>query len=136
MQYGKITNGILEYAPRNKGAVSNYNQDVAAMLADGYLPVISDVPMPDDGKAYAPGWKVSGGKIRRVWNEIEVPAPVEPTAQERVFLMETETGLTRAVRELVLAEGSGASEYLKNKAAEIEELAVPLREADGSEGAA
>lgn len=56
------------------------------------------------------------------------PAPAEPTAQEQVQVLEAQTGLTRAVRELVLAEGSGASGYVKQQAQEIEELAAPLRE--------
>lgn len=38
-----------------------------------------------------------------------------------------ETGLTRAVRELVLADGSGVSDYVRAKAQEIEALANPLR---------
>lgn len=54
------------------------------------------------------------------------PAP-EPTTEEKVQALEIETGLTRAVRELVLADGSGASEYVKAKAAEIEALAEGLR---------
>lgn len=56
-------------------------------------------------------------------------APAEPTVQEQVRTLESQTGLTRAVRELVLAEGSGASEYVKQQAQEIEVLAVTLREA-------
>ena len=58
------------------------------------------------------------------------PAPTELTTAEQVRAKEAQTGLTRAVRELVLAEGSGASEYVKAKAKEIEALAAPLREAD------
>ena len=57
------------------------------------------------------------------------PAPVESTAEQKVQALEAETGLTRAVRELVLAEGSGASDYVKQQAQEIEALAAPLREA-------
>ena len=56
------------------------------------------------------------------------PDPAEPSAQERVQTKEMQTGLTRAVRELVLAEGSGASEYVRKQAQEIETLAAPLRE--------
>lgn len=54
------------------------------------------------------------------------PAP-EPTVAEQVQQLEQQTGLTRAVRELVLAENSGASEYVVNKAKEIENLAVQMR---------
>ena len=54
------------------------------------------------------------------------PAP-EPTTEEKVQALETETGLSRAVRELVLADNSGASDYVKAKAQEIEDLAKQLR---------
>lgn len=55
---------------------------------------------------------------------MEIP---EPTIEEKVRALENETGLTRAVRELVLAENSGASDYVRAKAQEIEALANPLR---------
>ena len=54
------------------------------------------------------------------------PAP-EPTTEEKVRALELSTGLTRAVREMVLADNSGASGYVKAKAAEIEALAEGLR---------
>ena len=54
------------------------------------------------------------------------PIP-EPTLEEQVAQMEAETGLTRVMREMVLAENSGASDYVKAKANEIEELAKQLR---------
>ena len=54
------------------------------------------------------------------------PAP-DPTTEEKVRALENETGLNRAVRELVLTENSGASEYVKGKAQEIEALATELR---------
>ena len=49
--------------------------------------------------------------------------------EKAVRSLEKQTGLTRAVRELVLAENSGASDYVKHQAREIEALAEPLREA-------
>lgn len=58
---------------------------------------------------------------------VENAAPSEPSTEEQVQAKEAETGLTRAVRELVLAEGSGASDYVKQQAQEIETLAAPLR---------
>lgn len=58
------------------------------------------------------------------------PAPAEPTAKEKVQALEAQTSLTRALRELVLAEGSGASDYVKQQAQKIEALAAPLRETD------
>ena len=56
------------------------------------------------------------------------PAQAEPTVEEQVRAKEAQTGLTRAVRELVLAENSGVSDYVKQQALEIEALAAPLRE--------
>ena len=55
-------------------------------------------------------------------------APIpEPTIEEQVAKLEAETGLTRVMREMVLADNSGASEYVKGKAQEIEALAKELR---------
>ena len=63
------------------------------------------------------------GKFKIVAN----PVPPDPTLEEQVAKMEAETGLTRVMREMVLAENSGASEYVKAKAQEIEDLVAPLR---------
>ena len=54
------------------------------------------------------------------------PIP-EPTLEEQVAKLEAETGLTRVMREMVLDENSGASDYVKAKAQEIEDLAKQLR---------
>lgn len=45
----------------------------------------------------------------------------------KVANLEEQTGLVRAIRELVLAENSGASEFVKSKAQEIETIAEELR---------
>lgn len=67
--------------------------------------------------------KVLDGKYTIVERD---PVP-GPTMAEKVRALELSTGLTRAVRELVLADNSGASDYVKAKAAEIEALAEGLR---------
>ena len=59
--------------------------------------------------------------------EVVAIVPKEPTLQEQLESLERETGYTRAIRELILAENSGASEYTKNKAQEIESIAEQLR---------
>ena len=56
------------------------------------------------------------------------PTPAEPTLEEQVAKLEAETGLTRIMREGILAEGSPYSAYAKEKALEIEELAAQLRD--------
>ena len=59
--------------------------------------------------------------------EIVAIVPKEPTLKEQLEILEAQTGYNRAVRELILAEGSGASEYVKNKAQEIENIAEQIR---------
>ena len=61
------------------------------------------------------------------------PIP-EPTLEERVAKLEVETGLTRVMREMVLSENSGASDYVKSKANEIEDLAKQLRTTEETSG--
>ena len=71
----------------------------------------------DVEQAYNGAWYVKG----------YAPSKPEPTTAEQVQALEYATGLTRAIRELVLAENSGASDYVKAKANEIEDLAKQLR---------
>lgn len=54
--------------------------------------------------------------------------PVGADIHARIAAAEMTSGLTRAVRELVLAENSGASAYVRQKAQEIETLAQGLRQ--------
>lgn len=71
----------------------------------------------DVEQAYNGAWYVKG----------YAPSKPEPTTAEQVQALEAATGLTRAVRELVLADNSGVSDYVRAKAQEIEALANPLR---------
>lgn len=64
------------------------------------------------------------------WERVESMPVAEPTTEEQVQAKELQTGLTRVIRELVLAKGSGASEYVKQQAQEIEDLAQVLRISD------
>ena len=68
-------------------------------------------------QAYNGQWYLSG----------YAPTKPEPTIQEQLLGLERATGYTRAIRELILAENSGASEYVKTKAQEIETLAEQIR---------
>ena len=77
----------------------------------------------DVEQAYDGRWFLSG----------YAPAKKEPTLEEKILTLENETGLTRPVRELVLAENSGSSDYVKQKAQEIEQMAQVLRISDDQE---
>ena len=59
--------------------------------------------------------------------EIVAIIPYKPTIKEQLEEIERKTGYIRAIRELILAENSGASEYVKNKAQEIEQIAEQIR---------
>lgn len=67
-------------------------------------------------------------KVDGNYKVVANPAPVPPTIEEQVAKLETETGLNRVMREIVLSENSGASDFVKGKAQEIEELAKSLRQ--------
>lgn len=55
------------------------------------------------------------------------PAKPAPTIEEQVKAKEQEYHMNRWEREIILSENSGASEYSKAKAQEIEDLAKQLR---------
>ena len=55
------------------------------------------------------------------------PQKPEPTTQEKVIALEKQYNMCRWQRELILAQNSGASDYTKQKAQEIEDLAKELR---------
>ena len=60
------------------------------------------------------------------------PQKPEETAEQKLQRIEYESGLDRTLRELILAENSGASEYTKAKAQQIENMALPLRQENKS----
>ena len=55
------------------------------------------------------------------------PTKPAPTIEEQVLSLENEYKMVRWQREIILAENSGASDYSKNKAQEIENLAEQIR---------
>ena len=62
-----------------------------------------------------------------VYTIVENASTPEPTTEERVQALENETGLTRAIREVVLSGDVTVSKYVIDKATEIEDLAKELR---------
>ena len=71
--------------------------------------------------------------IEQINNEFVIVANTEPTElsiDEKVAMLEKQTGLTRPLREIILSENSASSEYVKQKAQEIEQMAQVLRLSD------
>lgn len=63
--------------------------------------------------------------------EVIAIIPHEPTLQEQVEMLESQYGMNRWQREGILAEGSTYSDYTKQKAQQIEDLAEQLRIQEG-----
>ena len=59
--------------------------------------------------------------------EVVAIVPHEPTLQEQLESLEHKYQMNRWQREIILAENSGASDYSKNKAQEIENIAEQIR---------
>lgn len=98
--------------------VNQQTKEVQVVQGAKLAQILGAVEM-DVEQAYNGAWYVKG----------YAPSKPEPTAAEKVQALELSTGLTRAVRELVLADNSGVSDYVRAKAREIENLANPLRKA-------
>lgn len=131
MRYAKyISSTEIEYAPKNKSGVSNYDQDTERLAADGYLPVL-ETPRPE-GENFTLSYKREAGQIKFVWTEATPPVTEtqEPTLQEQVLQKEGEYGLNRATRTALLAlqaRGAELDSTLLGRVNEIELLAKPLR---------
>lgn len=104
IKWAKITNQETKVCDVGLGTNIEYYKSIGMTE--------QDVEQAYDGQWYLVGY---------------VPSKPEPTLQEQLIEMERNTGYTRAIRELILAEGSGASEYVRNKAQEIENIAEQIR---------
>jgi hypothetical protein len=77
-QYAKLVDGVLTYPPetiRKPGGTTiiGYNHNEKALLADGWLPVVSD-SQPSDN--CAPVYSIEEDKIRITWTILPEPEPV------------------------------------------------------------
>ena len=69
MKYAKLIENNIEYAPKNKGSISNYNLDVELMIADGYKPVV-DFTLEDN--QVIEGWEEKDDMISPIISTIEI----------------------------------------------------------------
>lgn len=104
LKYAKVTNEETKAVVVGLGNNDNYYKKLGFIL--------QEVEQGYDEKWYLKGY---------------APIKPEPTLAEQVEEKEQEYQMTRWQREIILAEGSGASEYSKAKAQEIEDLAKQLR---------
>lgn len=70
MNYAKLINDDLQYAPRKMGVDDTvvYNPLPEQLLAAGYLPVIeTEPPVTEDGFYAEPHWAEENGAIVQSW---------------------------------------------------------------------
>ena len=84
MKYAKLTEGILEFAPQNKGAIINYNTNAELMKADGYK-LFVEVEKPVTNRIYHIGYEETLNKIQEViiYDETQEEADQREAQQER-----------------------------------------------------
>lgn len=76
-----INNDLIEIAPKNKGAVSNYDKAVNLLTADGYLPVVV-IEEPTADKPVVKYREVNG-QIEQYAEAAPVPAIPELTEEQQ-----------------------------------------------------
>ena len=85
MNYAKLINNQLEYAPVNKDGIFNYNLDIDLMKKDGFKPLIP-AKLPETGRKYELKYKETAESIIESVNFIET----EKEYQKRINNIEIE----------------------------------------------
>lgn len=81
-KYAKLINETaIEFAPKNKGSIINYNLNIEAMMVDGYKPFIP--AEKEIGKAYNITYKETADAIEEIAEEIPQPTPEELLEQAK-----------------------------------------------------
>lgn len=104
LKYAKVVNEKTKLCEVGLGTNKAYYESIGM--------VEMDVEPAYDGNWYLYGY---------------APKQPAPTIEEQVKAKEQEYQMNRWEREIILAENSGASEFSKAKAQEIEDLAKQLR---------
>lgn len=133
MKYGKIIDGNLQIAGSvitNKDGGITTNPKAQQLIELGY----KEIEYTDK-----PSYDINNQKLNEVYNEEENKIVVNyeiveltdieklEIKKQQVIMLEQQYNMCRYQREIILAENSGASDYTKDKAQEIENLANSLR---------
>ncbi len=110
MQYGKLENGNIRYAPKTvvcQGHIVN-NPDETKLKELGYLP-IKYVDMPQDapeGQYYKSSWEQTKTEIKQVWYlaKDEPILEMPPTLEERVGAVENSNAELATTVDIILTE--------------------------------
>ena len=91
MKYAKLIDGVLTFAPKNKGNILNYNVNVEAMTKDGYKPFVE--AEKETGKAYNFSYEETEKEIKEIAEEIIITA-------EEIALQQREQRINEAKQQL------------------------------------
>lgn len=89
--YGKLTNGKLEYAPNIlfDDDVQIINASAEKYAEHGYLPVErTEQPEASETFYYMPYYEEQDGKIVQLWEQYEIPVTDEATEADYVAALE------------------------------------------------
>lgn len=84
-KYAKIIDGKVEFAPQNKGSISNYNLSVELMTADGYKPLVV-IEEPTEKKPLVK-YLETNEQIEQYAEVVPQPEPYVPTIEEKSELV-------------------------------------------------
>ena len=76
-----ISETQIEYPPKNKGSIINYDIDIPQLIFDGYKELIE--AQKEEGKAYTITYTESENKI--IENAVEIPQPTPAEQREEQF---------------------------------------------------
>lgn len=137
--FGKIIDGRLVYAGliiknKNGGTISNPTEK--DYVENGWKKVyVSEKEEIDTTNfKYEPLYIANEEQINVGWQIVELTEEEKrDIIINKVNQLEYEYNMCRWQREIILAENSGASQYTKDKAQEIENIALEIRNINNSE---
>lgn len=83
--YAKITDGKIEFAPKNKGSISNYNLSQKLMEKDGYKPLVVIEEQTEDKPLIR--YRETDKQIEQYAKAVSQPEPYVPTIEEKSELV-------------------------------------------------
>lgn len=93
-KYAKLTDGKIEFAPKNRGSVSNYNLSVDLMMADGYKPLVVEEEVSTEKPLVK--YREETETIVQYAEAVPQPEPYIPTQEEKEQTIRNERNLRLA----------------------------------------
>ena len=106
MRYVKLIDNKIEYAPKNKGSILNYDLDIEQMLADGYKPFV-EIERPQTNRFYHIEYSETDTQISEVlvYDETQEEANEREEHEEDVKVANLSMRRGDVFEALILARG-------------------------------